>query len=58
MWRALKSHGVATHLYLGPREPHLWQELQHQIFKANTEMAWFEKYALGKTYVPEIAPAP
>jgi dipeptidyl aminopeptidase/acylaminoacyl peptidase len=58
MYRALKSHDVPTHLYIAPREPHLWQELRHQIFKANTEMAWFEKYALGKTYVPEIAPAP
>jgi dipeptidyl aminopeptidase/acylaminoacyl peptidase len=58
MWRALKSHGVPTHVYIAPREGHLWSELRHQITKANTEMAWFEKYALGKSYVPEIAPAP
>jgi len=58
MYRALKSHNVPTHLYIAPREPHQWQELRHQIDKANKEMAWFEKYALGKTYVPEIAPAP
>ena len=56
--RALKSNGVATRLYVAPREPHQWQELRHQIEKANIEMAWFEKYALGKEYVPEIAPAP
>jgi dipeptidyl aminopeptidase/acylaminoacyl peptidase len=58
MYRALKSNGVPTHLYTAPREGHQWQELRHQIDKANTEMAWFEKYALGKTYTPEIAPAP
>ena len=58
MYRAIGSHGVPAHLYVAPREGHQWQELRHQIFKANTEMAWFEKYALGKDYVPEIAPAP
>ena len=58
MYRALKSNGVPTHLYTAPREGHLWQELRHQIDKANIEMAWFEKYALGKSYVPEEAPAP
>lgn len=58
MYRALKSHNVPTQLYVAPREGHQWQELRHQIDKANKEMAWFEKYALGKDYVPEIAPAP
>ena len=59
MYRALKSHGVPTHLYVAPREPHQWNELRHLIFKANTELAWFERYALGKTtYVPESTPGP
>jgi hypothetical protein len=45
---------VPTHLYVAPREGHQWVELRHQIFKANTELAWFERYALGRTtYVPE-----
>ena len=31
-------------------------ELRHQIFKANTELEWFERYVLGgATYVPEQA---
>ena len=46
MYRALKSHGVPTHLYVAPREGHDWGELRHLIFKANTELEWFEKYAL------------
>jgi len=58
MYRALRSHGVPTHLYVAPREGHQWQELRHQIFKANTELAWFARYALGgASYVPEQAPA-
>jgi dipeptidyl aminopeptidase/acylaminoacyl peptidase len=58
MYRALKYHNVPTNLYVAPREGHQWQEFRHEIFKANTEMAWFEKYALGRDYVPETAPAP
>lgn len=58
MYRALKSHDVPTHLYVAPREGHQWQELRHQIFKANTELAWFSHYALGTSYTAEVAPAP
>jgi dipeptidyl aminopeptidase/acylaminoacyl peptidase len=58
MYRALKANGVPTQLYIAPREPHQWGEFRHQIFKANTEMAWFERYALGRTYVPEQTPNP
>ena len=58
MYRALKSHGVPTHLYVAPREGHQWGELRHQIFKANTELAWFARYALnGASYTPEQPPA-
>ena len=58
MYRALKSNGVPTALYVAPREGHQWQELRHQISKANAELAWFARYALGgASYVPEQAPA-
>jgi len=56
MHRALKSNGVPTHLYVAPREPHGWAELRHQLFKMNTEIAWFEKYATGRPYTPEKVP--
>ena len=56
MYRALKSNGVPTHLYVAPREPHGWQELRHQLFKMNVELAWFEKYAMGREYTWEKAP--
>jgi dipeptidyl aminopeptidase/acylaminoacyl peptidase len=56
MYRALKSNGVPTHLYAAPREGHQWGELRHQLFKANTELEWFEKYAMSRSYVWEKAP--
>ncbi len=56
LYRALKSNGVATHLYMAPREPHVWQELRHELFKVNVELDWFEKYATKRPYVWEKAP--
>ena len=57
LYRALKSNGVPTRLYIAPREPHGWQELRHRLYKMNAELAWFEKYAMGREYVWEKAPA-
>jgi len=56
LYRALKSNGVPTRLYLAPREPHGWIELRHRLFKMNAELEWFEKYALGRQYVWETVP--
>jgi dipeptidyl aminopeptidase/acylaminoacyl peptidase len=57
MYRALKSLNVPTHLYIAPREPHGWNELRHQLFKLNTEIAWFEQHATKRPFTPEKAPA-
>jgi dipeptidyl aminopeptidase/acylaminoacyl peptidase len=57
MYRGVRSQGVPTHLYVAPREPHGWQELRHELFKMNAEFAWFEKYARGRTFAWEQAPA-
>jgi dipeptidyl aminopeptidase/acylaminoacyl peptidase len=56
MYRALKSNGVPTHLYIAPREPHGWAELRHVLYKMNVELAWFEKYAMNREYAWEKAP--
>ena len=56
MYRALKSNGVPTHLYVAPREPHGWGELRHQLSKLNAEIEWFEKYATHRPFMPERAP--
>jgi len=56
MFRALKSQGVPTHLYVAPRDGHQWAELRHLIFKANAEMEWFDRYARQRDYTWEKAP--
>lgn len=56
LYRALKANGVDTHLYVAPREPHGWKELRHQLFKVNVELEWFERHALGREYLWEMAP--
>ena len=57
MYRALKSNGIPTHLYVAPREPHVWQELRHVLFKMNVELEWFETQAMKRTYTWEKAPS-
>jgi dipeptidyl aminopeptidase/acylaminoacyl peptidase len=57
MYRALKSNGVPTHLYVAPREPHVWQELRHVLFKMNAELEWFETQAMKRAYTWEKAPS-
>jgi len=56
MFRALKSNGVPTHLYVAPREGHGWAELRHRLFKLQIEMEWFEKYVHNRAYTWEKAP--
>jgi dipeptidyl aminopeptidase/acylaminoacyl peptidase len=56
MYRALKSNGVPTHLYVAPREGHGWTELRHRLFKLQIEMEWFEKWVNNRAYVWEKAP--
>ena len=56
MFRALKSNGVPTHLYVAPREGHGWTELRHRLFKLQIEMEWFEKHINNRSYVWEKVP--
>jgi len=58
MYRALSTNGVPTRLYIAPREGHVWFDLRHLLFKANTELEWFEKYAWGRPYTWENPPQP
>lgn len=50
MYRGVKANGVPTHLYVAPGESHGWDELRHQLFKANVELAWFEKWVRDRPY--------
>ncbi len=56
LYRALKSNGIPTHLYVAPRAGHGWSELRHRLYKMNIELAWFEKYAMERDYIWEKAP--
>ncbi|MEM6796545.1 MAG: S9 family peptidase, partial [Acidobacteriota bacterium] len=56
LYRALRTNGVETKLYVAPRQPHGFRELRHQLFKGNIELEWFEKWALGREYTFEEAP--
>lgn len=50
LYRALKSNGVETELYIVPREQHGWKELRHKLSKMNVEMTWFEKYVHSREF--------
>ncbi len=56
IYRALKANGVETRLYMAPREPHVWRELRHELFKINVELDWFEKHVRGRTYDWAVPP--
>ena len=56
LYRALKTNGIPTHLYVAPREPHGWRELRHRLFKVNVELDWFERWVTERAYVWEEAP--
>ena len=56
MFRALRSIGVPTQMWVAPRENHGWAGLHHLLSKANHELEWFDKYAMGRTYLAEKAP--
>jgi dipeptidyl aminopeptidase/acylaminoacyl peptidase len=56
MFRALRSNGVPTHLYVAPREGHGWTELRHRLFKLQIEMEWFERWVHGRSYQWEPVP--
>jgi dipeptidyl aminopeptidase/acylaminoacyl peptidase len=56
IFRALRSLGIPTHLYRAPREPHVWQELRHELFKVNVELDWFERHVTKRPYTWETAP--
>lgn len=56
LYRALKSNGVETDLYIVPREQHGWKELRHKLSKMNVEMTWFEKHVKGREFLWEKLP--
>ena len=52
MHRGVRATGTPTHLYIAPGEPHNYRRPANQLFKINTELAWFARYALEQPYEP------
>ncbi len=53
---ALKKNGVPTRLYIVPGKDHGDWDLHQVFFKANAELAWFEKWVMNREYVWEAFP--
>ena len=58
MYRGLQDNNVPTKLVIGKDEEHDWTggPLRQQFEKANTELAWYEKYVMSRDYRPEPYP--
>ncbi|WP_164116708.1 S9 family peptidase [Sphingorhabdus sp. Alg239-R122] len=54
MYRGVRATGTPTKLYLAPGEPHGFRKPLHQLFKINTDLGWFARYALNKEYQPVL----
>ena len=55
--RALKAQGVPAEVHVAPGEGHVWLRPDHQLYKMNAEIEWFEKYVRNRPHTPERAPA-
>ncbi|MEO0607711.1 MAG: prolyl oligopeptidase family serine peptidase, partial [Pseudomonadota bacterium] len=71
MYRAVEATGTPTVLFQAEDEPHTFRKPGHQLFKINTELSWFARFALREAYTkdlpeeaylptdtPELAPVP
>ena len=54
--RALKAQGVPTEVHIAPGEGHVWLRPEHQLYKMNVEIEWFEKHVRNTAYAPERIP--
>ncbi len=57
MHRGLKAAGIETEFYLAPTEPHGFRKPSHQLFKMNTDLAWFARHVLDEEYTPSLPEA-
>ncbi len=52
MWRGVRDTGTPTVMYRINGEPHSFKRPFAKLFKINTDLAWYAKYALHTTYKP------
>lgn len=54
MFRGVQATGTETKLYQAPGEPHNFRKPAHQLFKINTELAWYARWVLGEDYAFDL----
>ncbi len=54
MYRGVRETGTPTALYLAPGEPHNFRKPSHQLFKINTELAWYATHVKGEQYTATL----
>ncbi|MEL6825236.1 MAG: prolyl oligopeptidase family serine peptidase [Pseudomonadota bacterium] len=57
MYRGVQATGTPTVLYQAEGEPHNFRKPANQLFKINTELSWFARFARGESYEPVLPDA-
>ena len=57
MHRGVAATGTPTVLYQAAGEPHNYRKPSHQLFKINTELAWYTQHVSSDTYEPVLPQA-
>ena len=50
MYRGVRATGTPTVLFQAEDEPHNFRKPANQLFKINTELGWYARFALGESY--------
>lgn len=54
MYRGVRATGTPTFLFQAKDEPHNFRKPANQLFKINTELSWYARFALGQRYEPVL----
>ena len=57
MFRAIEATGTPTFLFQAEDEPHNFRKPANQLFKINTELDWFARFALNEAFDAVLPPA-
>ncbi|MEM7639436.1 MAG: prolyl oligopeptidase family serine peptidase [Pseudomonadota bacterium] len=57
MYRGVQATGTPTVLYQAEGESHNFRKPANQLFKINTELSWFARFARGESYEPVLPDA-
>jgi len=57
MHRGVRATGTPTFLFQAEDEPHNFRKPANQLFKINTELSWYARFARGERYEPVLPDA-